>query len=348
MNKTWVLRGAEDQWSVRIQPRLLCVCLMLAGLLCLSALVSLSLGSYPTTMAQIVQALSGDDNLHGVRLILLEIRLPRILMGILAGGALGIAGLLLQGLLQNPLASPDVIGVTNGASAAAVFTLWITGSAGGTPLLVPAAISGALAVTILLVALSWRGGGSPTRLVLIGVGLSAGLSAVTTLILVISPDATAMSAYIWLTGSLYAARWSDIAGLAPVVIGGLVIATASARQLDLHALGRDLALALGSNLNRQRLVHLLLAVVLAGGAVAYAGALGFIGLLAPHMARRIIRTGHVGLTLISAMLGGLILVWADLAGRILFIPRDMPAGLFVAGVGAPFFVFLLYRLRRQR
>ena len=348
MNKTWVLRGAEDQWSVRIQLRLLWVCLMLAGLLCLSALVSLSLGSYPTTMAQIVQALSGDDNLHGVRLILLEIRLPRILMGILAGGALGIAGLLLQGLLQNPLASPDVIGVTNGASAAAVFTLWITGSAGGTPLLVPAAISGALAVTILLVALSWRGGGSPTRLVLIGVGLSAGLSAVTTLILVISPDATAMSAYIWLTGSLYAARWSDIAGLAPAVIGGLVIATASARQLDLHALGRDLALALGSNLNRQRLVHLLLAVVLAGGAVAYAGALGFIGLLAPHMARRIIRTGHVGLTLISAMLGGLILVWADLAGRILFIPRDMPAGLFVAGVGAPFFVFLLYRLRRQR
>lgn len=347
MSKTLVVRGAADQWSVRIQPAVLRICLALAALLCLSALVSLSLGSYPTTMPQIFQALSGAENLHGIRLILLEIRLPRILMAILAGGALGLAGLLLQGLVQNPLASPDVVGITSGASAAAVFTLWVTDSAGGTPLLVPAAIAGALAVTVLLVMLSWRGGVSPTRLVLIGVGLAAGLSAVTTLILVVSPDATAMSAYIWLTGSLYAARWSDIFGLAPVVIGGLAVAIAVARDLDLHALGSDLALALGSNLNRQRLVHLLLAVVLAGGAVAYAGALGFIGLLAPHMARRIIRTGHMGLTLISPMLGGLILVWADLAGRFLFIPRDLPAGLFVAGVGAPFFVYLLYRLRRK-
>lgn len=124
MSKTLVVRGAADQWSVRIQPAVLRICLALAALLCLSALVSLSLGSYPTTMPQIFQALSGAENLHGIRLILLEIRLPRILMAILAGGALGLAGLLLQGLVQNPLASPDVVGITSGASAAAVFTLW--------------------------------------------------------------------------------------------------------------------------------------------------------------------------------------------------------------------------------
>lgn len=347
MNRQLVVRGRGDSWSLRIQPAVLWLSLGLAGLLCLSALISLSLGSYPTRVPQMVQALWGTESQSGIRLILLEIRLPRILMAILAGGALGLAGLLLQGLVRNPLASPDVVGITSGASAAAVFTLWVTGSAGGTPLLVPAALVGALLVTIVLVMLSWRGGISPTRLVLIGVGLAAGLSAFTTLILVISPDSTAMSAYIWLTGSLYAAGWSDVSGLAPIVLAAWVLACVVARHLDVHALGNDLALALGSNLDRQRLVHLLLAVVLAGGAVAYAGALGFIGLLAPHMARRMIRTGHVGLTVISTLLGSLILVWADLAGRVLFIPRDMPAGLFVAGVGAPFFVYLLYRLRRQ-
>ena len=347
MSKILVWRSPSDRWSVRVQPMVVSVVLALASLLLLSVLVSLSLGSYPTPLVEVVEALSGSGDLSGTRLILLEIRLPRIVMAILAGGALGLAGLLLQGLVQNPLASPDVIGITSGASAAAVLALWLTGSAGGTPLLVPAAIGGALLVTVLLVLLSWRGGVSPTRLVLIGVGLAAGLSAVTTLILVISPDATAMTAYIWLTGSLYAAGWQDVHGLAPVVFAGLAVALVVARHLDLHALGGDLSLALGSSLNRQRLVHLLLAVVLAGGAVAYAGALSFIGLLAPHMARRIIRTGHRGLAVISALIGALILLWADLAGRMLFIPRDMPAGLFVAGVGAPFFVFLLYRLRRQ-
>lgn len=347
MRTALVFRGREDGWSIRVHPKLLLVCFVLLFLLCLSALISLSLGSHPTPIPDVLRILSGEDNMEGVRLILLEIRLPRILMAVLAGGALGVAGLILQGLVRNPLASPDVIGITSGASTAAVFTLWLTGSAGATPLLVPAAIAGALGVTVLLVAMTWRGGVSPTRLVLIGIGLAAGLSAITTLLLVISPDSTAMTAYIWLTGSLYASRWGDVIGLAPVFITGLVLACAVARHLDLQALGDDLALAAGSNLNGNRLVQLLLAVLLAGSAVAYAGALSFIGLLAPHMARRLIRTGHAGLTIISALLGGLILIWADLAGRFLFMPRDLPAGLFVAGIGAPFFVLLLYRLRRQ-
>ncbi|MDR9425145.1 MAG: iron ABC transporter permease [Marinobacter sp.] len=347
MSKALIFRGRQDGWSVRVHPQLLAVCLGLLLLLCLSVLTSLSLGSHPTRLPDVVRVLLGADSLEGIRLILLEIRLPRVLVAVLAGGALGVAGLILQGLVRNPLASPDVIGVTSGASTAAVFTLWLTGSAGTTSLLVPAAIAGAFGVTVLLVALTWKGGVSPTRLVLIGIGLAAGLSAITTLLLVISPDATAMTAYIWLTGSLYASRWGDVIGLSPIFITGLILACAVARHLDLQALGDDLALAAGSNLNANRLVQLLLAVLLAGSAVAYTGALSFIGLLAPHMARRLVRTGHTGLTLMSALLGGLILVWADLAGRFLFMPRDLPAGLFVAGVGAPFFVFLLYRLRRQ-
>lgn len=346
MSNTLVVRGRADRWSVRVDPRLLSIGLMLLFMLGGSVLVSLSLGSHPTSISDVLTALFGSDPVDGVRLILVEIRLPRILMALLVGAALGVAGLILQGLVRNPLASPDVIGITSGASTAAVLTLWLTGSAGATPLLVPAALAGALSVAALLVALAWRGGVSPTRLVLIGIGLAAGLSAITTLLLVTSSDATAMTAYIWLTGSLYGSRWGEVSGLAPVVVIGLVLACTVARHLDIQALGDDLALAIGSNLNANRLLQLLLAVLLAGSAVAYAGALSFIGLLAPHMARRLILAGHTGLTLISAMLGGLILVWADLAGRLLFIPRDLPAGLFVASVGAPFFVFLLYRLRR--
>ena len=180
-----------------------------------------------------------------------------------------------------------------------------------------------------------------------GVGLAAGLTAVTTLLLVLSPDATAMSAYIWLTGSLYASQWHDVTALAPWLMVCWPLALIKLRHLDAQSMGEDMALGLGSALHGHRLLFLMLAVALAGSAVAYAGAVGFIGLIAPHMARRLVNIGHTGLLPIAALIGALILLYADWVGRVAFIPRDLPAGIFVAGIGAPFFVYLLYRLRRE-
>ncbi|MFL1405131.1 FecCD family ABC transporter permease [Marinobacter sp. M1N3S26] len=341
MTRPMVLRAPDDRWSLKLNPHTLTVTTAMGLALVLVAGLSLGTGSHPASWLEAMSALvAGDD--PGLRLVVMEIRLPRVLMAILAGASLGIAGLILQGLVRNPLASPDVIGISSGASAAAVLCLWLSSAAW----LVPAAMAGALAVAGLLVTLTWYKGISPGRLVLVGVGLAAGLDALTTLLLVISPDTTAMTAFIWLTGSLYAAQWHDVLGLAPWLLVCLPIVLAKARHLDIQAMGDIAALGLGSAVQRHRLLFLLVAVALTGASVAHVGALGFVGLISPHLARRMVRSGHPGLVMLTAFNGAIILVCADLVGRMAFLPRDLPAGIFVSGIGAPFFVYLLYRMRR--
>lgn len=341
MSRSMVFRASKDHWSLKMDVSVLLITGAMAVVLVFCALLSLGLGSHPATWTESIRALVSADD-PGLRLVLVEIRLPRILMAIMAGAALSVAGLILQGLIRNPLASPDVIGISSGASAAAVLCLWLSGVAW----LVPAAMAGALAVTLLLVALTWNRGISPGRLVLVGVGLAAGLSALTTMLLVLSPDTTAMTAFIWLTGSLYAAQWHDVLGLAPWLLLCFPLALAKARHLDVQAMGDEAAQGLGSAVQANRLIFLLIAVVLTGASVAHVGALGFVGLISPHLARRMARSGHPGLITLTALIGSVILVCADMVGRLVFLPRDLPAGIFVSGIGAPFFVFLLYRLRR--
>lgn len=343
MSRAIVLRGAGGRLSLQLERRTLAVTALLVAALAASALLSLSLGSRPTTLAEVVEALLFPARSE-IALIVHEIRLPRVLLAMLVGACLGVAGLLLQGLVRNPLASPDVIGITGGASLAAVLFLSLGAPLLGEAWLPVVALLGAALVALLIIVLTGRGV-TPTRLVLIGIGIAAALGAATTLVIVLSPDTTAMQAYVWLTGSLYAAQWRDVAGLAPWAAVGLPLALAGARWLDALALGDELAVGLGSALGRCRLALLLLAVALAGSAVAFAGGLSFIGLIAPHIARRLVARGFTGLLPVTALTGALILVYADLLGRTAFLPRDLPAGIFVAGIGAPFFIYLLYRWR---
>lgn len=338
-----VWRAAGGRLSLRLDRRTLAVTLLLALALAASALVSLSLGSQATPPAAVWEALWFPER-SDIALIVHEIRLPRVLLAVLVGACLGVAGLLLQGLVRNPLASPDVIGITGGASLAAVSFLALGGAALGEPWLPVVALGGALLVALGIIALSGRQV-SPARLVLIGIGIAAALGAATTLVLVLAADTTAMQAYVWLTGSLYAAQWREVAGLAPWALLGLPLALGLARRLDVLALGDDMATGLGNAVRGTRLALLLLAVALAGAAVAFAGGLSFIGLLAPHIARRLVARGHTALVPASALIGALILLHADLLGRLAFLPRDLPAGIFVAGIGAPFFVYLLHRWR---
>ncbi|MDN3522203.1 FecCD family ABC transporter permease [Halomonas ramblicola] len=338
-----VWRAAGGRLSLRLDRRSLAVTLLLALALVASAGISLSLGSQATPPAAVLEALLFPGH-SDIALIVHEIRLPRVLLGILVGACLGVAGLLLQGLVRNPLASPDVIGITGGASLAAVSFLALGGAALGEAWLPVAALGGAALVALAIIALSGRGV-TPARLVLIGIGLAAALGAATTLVLVLAADTTAMQAYVWLTGSLYAAQWREVAALAPWALLGLPLALGLARRLDALALGDDLATGLGTAVRGSRLALLLLAVALAGSAVAFAGGLSFIGLLAPHIARRLVARGHAALVPVTALVGALILLHADLLGRLAFLPRDLPAGIFVAGIGAPFFVYLLHRWR---
>ncbi|MDX5378316.1 MAG: iron ABC transporter permease [Halomonas sp.] len=343
MSRSVVLRVANGRLSLRLEHRTLAVTLLLSLALAASAMISLSLGSQATPPTAVLEALFHPAR-SDIALIVHEIRLPRIVLAILVGACLGVAGLLLQGLVRNPLASPDVIGITGGASLAAVCFLALGGAALGEAWLPLAALAGALSVALLILALSGRGV-TPARLVLIGIGLAAALGAGTTLVLVLAADTTAMQAYVWLTGSLYAAQWREVAGLAPWALVGLPLALALSRRLDVLALGDELATGLGTAVRGTRLALLLLAVALAGSAVAFAGGLSFVGLLAPHIGRRLVARGHAGLVPATALIGALIVLHADLLGRIAFLPRDLPAGVFVAGIGAPFFVYLLHRWR---
>lgn len=309
--------------------------------------LSLSLGSFPTPVGKVMHTLANPQG-SDIAFIIWELRLPRIMLAVLVGAALAVAGVILQGIVRNPLASPDVIGITSGAALAAVTFLALLGAGLSIHWLPAAALSGALFSAILMFILAWKHGIAPSRMVLVGIGLSAAMGAVTTLLIVISDDTAAMVAYVWLTGSLYAAQWQDVLGMLPWLLIAVPLCLTQARHMDAMALGNQVAQGLGVNLLRSRLVLMACSVALAGAAVAFAGGLSFVGLIAPHIAARLVGRSFVRLVPIAALTGALIVLYADLLGRVAFLPKDLPAGIFVSGVGAPFFVYLLHRTRYHR
>ncbi|MBE0399370.1 iron ABC transporter permease [Halomonas sp. FME1] len=321
--------------------------LLLSLLLAASAGLSLCLGSFPTPPLEVLGALTAPQN-SDITFIIWELRLPRIVLAILVGAALAMAGAILQSIVRNPLASPDVIGITSGAALAAVLFLALLSTHFSIHWLPLAAMLGALISALLVISLSWKNGINPSRMVLVGIGLAAATGAGTTLLIVISDDAAAMTAYVWLTGSLYAAQWKDVEGILPWLLVPVPICLAFARHADAMALGDSVAEGLGVPILRSRMILLACSVALAGAAVAFAGGLSFVGLIAPHLAARLVGRNMARLVPASALVGALIVLYADLLGRVAFLPKDLPAGIFVAGIGAPFFVYLLHRTRRQR
>ncbi|CBV43214.1 FecCD family ABC transporter permease [Halomonas elongata] len=309
--------------------------------------LSLSLGSFPTPFGRVLDALV-EPRASDIAFIVWELRLPRILLAVLVGAALAVAGAILQGIVRNPLASPDVIGITSGAALAAVAFMASFGAGLSLHWLPASALLGALLSALLVFLLAWQRGIAPSRMVLVGIGLSAAMGAVTTLLIVVSDDAAAMTAYVWLTGSLYAAQWQDVLGMLPWLLIAIPLCLTRARHMDAMALGDHVALGLGVNVLRSRLLLMACSVALAGAAVAFAGGLSFVGLIAPHIAARLVGRGFARLVPTAALVGALIVLYADLLGRVAFLPEDLPAGIFVSGVGAPFFVYLLHRTRHRR
>ncbi|WP_281887473.1 iron ABC transporter permease [Paenibacillus sp. YYML68] len=316
--------------------------LILAMLLVLLSMVCLSIGSSSIPLREVIAALLGRAA-ESAQLIVVQFRLPRVLAALCVGAALAVSGVLLQGIVRNPLASPELIGVTGGASVAAV--AFLTMSAGSLSIhwLPLISIAGAFVATALNYVLTWKQGISPYRLVLIGIGLSTALAAMTTFLLISGPAHLASQVLNWMTGSIYGTGWKQMLALGPWIGLFLPFTLIYASALNVQSLGDSVAIGLGSRLQRDRLVMLLCCVALAGAAVGMAGMLSFIGLLAPHMARKLVGSAHGFVLPTAALLGAIILLLADLAGRMLFAPIDVPAGVFTAGVGAPYFLYLLYR-----
>lgn len=273
--------------------------------------------------------------------VLTAYRLPRLLLALLVGAALAVAGVLVQGIVRNPLASPDILGVNHAASLASVGALLLLPSLPviTLPLL---AFAGGMAGLILLRILANTS--QPMKLALTGVALSACWASLTDYLMLSHPQ-DVNSALLWLTGSLWGRDWSFVKIAAPLLILFLPLSLRFCRDLDLLALGDARATTLGVSVPRIRLQALLLAVAMTSTGVAVCGPISFIGLVVPHMVRSITGGRHRWLLAVSAMTGALLLVVADLLARIIHPPLELPAGVLTAIIGAPWFVWLLVRMR---
>ncbi len=309
-----------------------------------TAIVSLSLGSMAIPVREVVLSLLGRGA-ETNDMIIMQFRLPRVTAALLVGASMAVAGCLLQGVIRNPLASPDLLGVSGGASVAVVgfMTLFTGISIRWVPLI---AIIGAFAAAALNYVLAWKRGVSTMRLVLIGIGVSTAMGALTMFLLISGPAYLAAQVLNWMTGSVYGTNWSHIKALWPWAAIFIPLSLAYAKELNVQSLGEEVARGLGSRLQLSRLVLLLCSVALAGSAVGIAGTISFIGLLAPHIARKLAGQSYLMIIPVSAFAGAIILLLADLAGRMVFQPLDIPAGVFTAGIGAPFFMYLLFRRRK--
>ncbi|MCL6604037.1 MAG: iron ABC transporter permease [Paenibacillus sp.] len=347
MGKYKSLRSANSKISILIEKKSVWITLLLCVLCIAVMVISTGVGSKFISPIDVIKVLFGRGEPMD-QVIVEKLRLPRIMIATLIGASLAVAGAILQGVIRNPLASPDVTGVTEGASLGAVLFIFLAGGTVSIHWMPLASIGGALAVTALLYVLSWKQGVEPLRLVLIGIGLSAAIKSVSYMLIISGPMQLADRSLIFMSGSIYGISWDkDVLTLLPWVLILLPITWFQARNVNIQMLGDDVANSAGAHVQKHRLILIVLSVALAGSAVAIGGAIAFIGLMAPHMARKLVGSSFGSVLPVSALLGALILLVADLVARTAFLPRDVPAGVLTAAIGAPFFMYLLYRNRNR-
>ncbi|MFY0636498.1 FecCD family ABC transporter permease [Maricaulis maris] len=317
--------------------------LLLAVILTLVSAIALFAGSGGAGPAALI---APDDALGS--LVLRELRLPRVLLGILVGAGLGASGAALQGFFRNPLADPGVVGVSASAGLGAVICLYFGLSSLFALALPVAGVIGAALGVLALFAIAGRGA-SATTLILAGVAVNATAGAVTALLMNLAPNPWALAeiAY-WLMGSLGDASWTEVGFAAPVILTGLMVLVPLARGLDALGLGEETARSLGIGLGRLKLAVVLGTALAVGGGVAVAGAIGFVGLVVPHVLRPFVAWRAGALILPSALGGAVLIVLADLATRLLSGPGiPLYLGVLTALIGAPFFLWLVRHTQRR-
>ncbi|NBE56676.1 iron chelate uptake ABC transporter family permease subunit [Streptomyces sp. YC537] len=333
-----VLRARHASFLVHRRATVVAGALTL--LLAAAALAYLCVGESFVAPAEALKVVLGQPSPD--ELVVGTLRLPRLVVGLLVGAAFGVAGALIQTVARNPLASPDIIGISQGASAVTVgaMTFGVTSYA----VLPYVSIAGGVLAAALVYVFAWRGGLHATRFVLIGIGFAIALRSVTTLFMTKGDYLVAQQAQIWMTGSLNGRAWPEAQLLGGALLILLPAVAWAARAQRTVSMDDDTATALGVRLGRVRLGLVLLGVVLAAVATGTAGPVDFVALLAPQIARRMTRTAQIPLVC-SALTGAVIVVVADLLARRLFAPTELPVGVLTAAVGAPYLIWLIVRSR---
>ena len=329
--------------ALRFRVRALAVGAVLVAVALAIALVNLASGDFAVPLADVVRSLIGQGD-AGTDFIVHTLRLPRVLVTLLVGAALGVSGAVFQSLTRNPLGSPDFVGLTVGASTGALIVILVLGGS-GVPVMIGAVV-GCLATSVAVYALAFRRGTQAFRLVLMGIGVSALLEAVNSYLIVKARLVEALAAQVWLIGSVGGRSWTDVAVVGVTLAAVLPVVLALGSHLSMLTLGDETATVHGVRVERSRALLALSAVVLAAAATAAAGPVAFVALAAPHLAARLTRSPGPGI-LPAAAMGATLMAGSDWVAQRLLPDRDLPVGVVTAAVGGAYLTWLLARSWRR-
>lgn len=337
--------------SVLYEKRSIKICLLMLLLTLISLILSISIGKINISPLEVIKVFIGIGDKRDA-LIINALRLPRALVGFLVGASLGLSGAILQGVIKNPLASPNLIGIVDGGSVGALifltlFTNPINNSLTVSIFYMPVFtfLSSLISVAIIYV-LAYKKGVTPFRLILVGIGISGAAKAITNILIVSGPPIFIATSNLWLTGTIYGSNWTHVKLLSLWFIVFACITYLYTRELNIQSLEDNISISLGTKLEKNRFILLILSAALASGAVAIGGGISFVGLIAPHICRKLTNSSFENLIPLSILVGGIIVILSDIAARTLFYPLDLPVGIFTAAIGAPFFIFLLWKNRQ--
>jgi iron complex transport system permease protein len=329
--------------------RFIIVIIILAVLSLLTLILSLNVGSFSIKPLDVVKTLLGQGT-RTQELVLFNMRLPRIIIAVLVGTALALAGTVLQGITKNDLADPGILGISSGAALAVVIYIYFMngnvydGINNLTIFTIPiVALSGGVVGAFLVYSLAWKKGISASRLILVGIGVNAAFNA---LLIVFQLRFTSQEfnrVMVWISGSIWGTSWSYVIATLPWILVFIILTIYKARYLDILNLGDQLSIGLGVKVEKERRILLMYAVALAGVATAVAGTISFLGLISPHIARKLVGPKHKVLLPTSALVGTFILLLADTISRSMFAPIEIPVGIVVSIIGVPYFIYLILK-----